>query len=359
MNVIDTSKADIVDTTHVDDALASARRNEENARKRATLLTWGKVALLGGVGVAAILFAASFLLQPRVIETTKVVEKPVIIEKQVVVERDAKPKPPEAPPTPPAKIEPTPPAKVAPPLPPPAPASNTETHPWDKLTDKEYRGTITDANVDHVCYAKSNETPSCVEPVLVDATGHAVLDPEGNDVADRTRDTSPMGKWIGYSVYSAKNPNDPEHLAHYWVADNGTLIHFESVPRGNANVIMLRSDGQSLVLDVGLGEMVREFILDTGASSMTVTADVAAQLVAAGHATPHGAETVTYADGKPHVVQTITIDKVRVGTHFVHDVHATVTPSGAPMLLGLDVLNAIGRFEIDAPHRTLTFNGGV
>jgi hypothetical protein len=29
------------------------------------------------------------------------------------------------------------------------------------------------------------------------------------------------------------------------------------------------------------------------------------------------------------------------------------------MLLGLDVLNAIGRFEVDAPHRTLTFNGGA
>ena len=29
------------------------------------------------------------------------------------------------------------------------------------------------------------------------------------------------------------------------------------------------------------------------------------------------------------------------------------------MLLGLGVLNAIGKFEVDAPHRTLTFNGAA
>lgn len=98
-----------------------------------------------------------------------------------------------------------PPMKVALP-PPPQPAPTTETHPWDQLADKEYRGRVTDANVDHVCFAKLNETPYCVEPVLVDANGHAVLDPEGNDVADKTRDSSPMRKWIGYSVYSADNP---------------------------------------------------------------------------------------------------------------------------------------------------------
>ena len=84
----DINKADIVDTTHVDAALASLRRNEENARRRAMVLTWCKGVLLGGVGVAAVIAAAAlFFLHPRVIETTKVVEKPVIIEKSVTVEK--------------------------------------------------------------------------------------------------------------------------------------------------------------------------------------------------------------------------------------------------------------------------------
>jgi clan AA aspartic protease (TIGR02281 family) len=118
-----------------------------------------------------------------------------------------------------------------------------------------------------------------------------------------------------------------------------------------------------LLLDVGLGaspnETVHSFVLDTGASDLTVTSDVASQLIATGHAEPGNPEIVTYADGKSHHVPTVTIDTVRVGMHVVHDVHASVTPMGALMLLGLNVLNAIGRFEVDAPHRTLTFNGGA
>src|SRR5690348_6896279 len=117
----DINKADIVDTSHVDAALASLRRNEENARRRASVLTWGKATLLGGIGVAAVIAALAFLPHPKVIETTKVVEKPVIIEKPVIVERDAKPL---APPLPPERPkDPTkPPTQVAvdPPKPPTA-----------------------------------------------------------------------------------------------------------------------------------------------------------------------------------------------------------------------------------------------
>ena len=61
-----------------------------------------------------------------------------------------------------------------------------------------------------------------------------------------------MVKWIGYSVYKADNPADPKHLADYWVADKGELIKFESAPKGKADVITLKSDGQSLMLDAWL-----------------------------------------------------------------------------------------------------------
>jgi clan AA aspartic protease (TIGR02281 family) len=146
------------------------------------------------------------------------------------------------------------------------------------------------------------------------------------------------------------------------VADNGILIEFEGALKGaKANVVMLRSDGMSLMLDVGLGsnDVVRSFTLDTGASSMTVTSDIAAELVRTGHGEPNGNEIVSYAGGSTRQVPTITIDTVRVGKNVLHDVHASITPMGAPMLLGLDVLQRIGKFEVDAPHRTLTFNGGA
>ena len=119
------------------------------------MLTWRK-ASFGGIGVAAVIAAAAlFLLHPKVIETTKVVEKPVIIEKQVVVERDAAGscirRPPEvaAAPKPPGRHRCNPSPKA--PLPPPAPAPTTETHPWDKLADKQYVGIITDVIDGEVC----------------------------------------------------------------------------------------------------------------------------------------------------------------------------------------------------------------
>jgi clan AA aspartic protease (TIGR02281 family) len=354
-----------VDMSRVDRMTATIQR-------RHTIWTRGKSVALAafgiGAGVGLACFGASFLIQPKIIkvpelievptvyETTKVVEKPIIVEKQVVV-HDAPSKPLEAPPAP--KVDPAPKA----PPPPPVPAPTTETHPWDKLADKQYVGIVTDVVDGAVCVDHDTQPHHCIQNVEVDEHGHAKLDADGNNVPATDVDLSPMVKWIGYSVYKANKPADPKHLADYWVADHGTLIKFESAPKGKADVIMLKSDGQSLLLDVGLGaqlgEKVHSFILDTGASSMTVTPGVAAELVRTAHAQPGGSETVTYADGKPRSVQSITIDTVRVGTHFVRDVHATVTLANAPMLLGLDVLNAIGRFEVDAPHRTLTFNGAA
>ena len=353
----DINKADLVDTTHVDAALASIRRNEENARRRAMVLTWSRAVLLGGIGVAAIIAAAAlFGLHPRVIETTRVVEKPVeklIVEEQVVAHD--KPRPPEAPAAP--KVDPAPAPKAPPP--PPVPAPTTETHPWDKLADKQYVGIITDVNHGAVCVDHDTQPHHCIQDVEVDEHGHAKLDPDGHNVPSTTDDLSPMAKWIGYSVYKADNPADPKHLADYWVADHGMLIHFESAPKGKADVIMLKSDSQSLMLDVRLGGRLLPFVLDTGASNMTVTPEVADWLVRDGHAQWGLHETVTYADGKPHDVPTLTVYSVTVGTHTVSDAHASVMPAGSPMLLGLGVLNAIGKFEVDAPHRTLTFNGGA
>jgi gag-polyprotein putative aspartyl protease len=350
-----------VDMTRVDRMTATIQR-------RHTVWTRGKsvaLAALGiGAGVGLACFGASFLIQPKIIkvpelievptvyETTKVVEKPIIVEKQVVV-HDAPSMPPEAPPAP--KVDPAPKA----PPPPPVPAPTTETHPWDKLADKQYVGVITDVVDGVVCVDHDTQPHHCIQNVEVDEHGHAKLDADGHNVPATDVDLSPMVKWIGYSVYKADHPADPKHLADYWVADHGTLIKFESAPKGKADVIMLKSDGQSLMLDVGLGGRLLPFVLDTGASNMTVTPEVADWLIRNGHAQWGLNETVTYADGKPHDVPTLTIYSVTVGTHTVSDAHASVMSAGSPMLLGLGVLNAIGKFEVDAPHRTLTFNGAA
>jgi clan AA aspartic protease (TIGR02281 family) len=181
-------------------------------------------------------------------------------------------------------------------------------------------------------------------------------------VYSSTADLSPMSKWLGYSVYKATRPEDPQHLADFWVANNGELIKFEMAPKGEgqraADSVTLRSDGQSLLLDVGIGARTNwPFVLDTGASEMTVTQSLADELVREGYAVRGEHETVTYADGKPHDVPTISVDAVMVGTHRVTDVHVSVSPDRSPMLLGLGVLNRIGRFTVDVANHRLLFEG--
>jgi hypothetical protein len=233
VNPIDISKADIVDTTHVDEALASVRQNEANARKRATVLTWGKATLIGGLGVAAIIAAASLWFHPKeVIETTKVVETtPKVTE--VVPHKDDPSRPiPKWPGEPPVKkpkvAEATP--KLTP-LPPPSPppVKPPETHPWSELGDKHYEGALTDVINGHVCF--DHRIDNCVFVALTDGHDHALLDSNGNTLENQTRDYEAMRKWIGYSVYSAAVTADPKHLYQFWVANNGIMTAFESGPK--------------------------------------------------------------------------------------------------------------------------------
>ena len=229
--------AEIVDTSHVDQVLAKARKADENARRGAMIWTIGKSTLLGGVGLGLLCFGASFLIQPkivettkvveipepRVIETTKVVEKPTIIETTKLVEGPARvidgPK----------EVVTAPPVQPPPPTP-STPNPGTETHAWNELTNKRYMGIITDVFVDRVCY--DHNPAHCTRVVRTDANGRAVLKANGQSVIDNRISLLPMRKWIGYSAYSAALPQDPAHLSDFWVANNGTLAKFEQEPRG-------------------------------------------------------------------------------------------------------------------------------
>jgi hypothetical protein len=88
---------------------------------------------------------------------------------------------------------------------------------------------------------------------------------------------------------------------------------------------------------------------------LTVTESLAARLPERGvaHEGPGGSATI--ADGSTVHERTIVIDVVSIGAHILHDVHAGVVPDDADMLLGLPLLNAIGRFTIDAANHKLIF----
>jgi hypothetical protein len=369
---------DIVNMTHVDAAIAGQRR-------RAMIWTVGKSTFWGGLGLGALafvaLFGASLLLQPKIIKVPELIEVPKIVEVPKIIAggKLVDPPTPQAPTPPPAKVADAPPqdgfiaqcerlgytaqecmARYVSGGPGTAtlPPSKLVEKPWNELTDKHYEGIITSVTDDNVCF----DSGVCTQAGVVDANGKAVLDASGHTIIDKTVSSLPMRPWIGYSVYSAKDPKDPEHLTNYWIADNGTLIKLHAAPRtaaGRIDSVTLQSDdgGASLHLDVGLGASTYSFQLDTGATDPTVTEKVAAQLVADGHAVYGREETVTLADGTNHIEPTLEVGTVTAGAHRVSNVHALVVPNSAPMLLGMGVLNRIGRFTVDAPNRQLIFEG--
>jgi clan AA aspartic protease (TIGR02281 family) len=96
-------------------------------------------------------------------------------------------------------------------------------------------------------------------------------------------------------------------------------------------------------------------LVDTGSTGLTVNESLAQRLLARGlaHEGPQGIAML--ADGSQREFQSVIIDTVTIGSHVLHDVHAGVSPDGSDMLLGLSVLNKIGRFTIDGANHKLIF----
>lgn len=95
--------------------------------------------------------------------------------------------------------------------------------------------------------------------------------------------------------------------------------------------------------------------LDTGAGMGSVTSSLADKLIADGHATEQVQQRFCMANGSCDMERVIMIDWITVGSHTVNNVRLSVTADGVEMLLGLPVLNAIGKFTIDSANHQLTF----
>jgi hypothetical protein len=108
-----------------------------------------------------------------------------------------------------------------------------------------------------------------------------------------------------------------------------------------------------MAVNVLVGGHAVQMILDTGATISSIPSAFADQLIAEGHATEGGGGNISLADGSSHYQRRVIVDAVTIGNHTRSQVEMTVL-DGEP-LLGLPVLNTIGKFTIDAQHGVLTF----
>jgi hypothetical protein len=123
----------------------------------------------------------------------------------------------------------------------------------------------------------------------------------------------------------------------------------------SSDAIPMNCSTGSCYLKVDVGDSnIPDMVLDTGATSMSVTRNWATALVAEGAATWGNQMMVTLAGGSQHMEDTITIKRVSVGNRTTHNVHAVVTESG-DMLFGLIPLNDMGVPIIDARNGWLHF----
>ncbi len=130
-----------------------------------------------------------------------------------------------------------------------------------------------------------------------------------------------------------------------------------AAPTSASTSLPLLIKDRAAFTSIMLGNQPAIVLVDTGATSMSVTTSVANQLVASGQATDLGnAGTTTNADGDKREARFISINTVIIAGHELHDIRAVVAPDGADMLLGFSVLNRISsRFAIDAANSRLVF----
>jgi clan AA aspartic protease (TIGR02281 family) len=102
-------------------------------------------------------------------------------------------------------------------------------------------------------------------------------------------------------------------------------------------------------VDVQMGSIRHQMVLDTGASAISLNSSTAEALVARGEAQWGQPITVSMADGREQSERTITINTVSIGGYTRQRVPAMVhNDDNGNELFGVAVLNSAGRFTIDA-----------
>jgi hypothetical protein len=138
------------------------------------------------------------------------------------------------------------------------------------------------------------------------------------------------------------------------VAPAPTAAPFVAAPVGEDSIGILNL-GNAVFAQLAVGSQPVMMQIDTGASEMTVSQNVAQAMLAKGEAETTDDEQVSLADGSKITSKRVIIHDVRVGTHVLHNVPAGIVPNNAGMLLPFPVLNAIGIVTIDTAANKLIF----
>jgi clan AA aspartic protease (TIGR02281 family) len=131
----------------------------------------------------------------------------------------------------------------------------------------------------------------------------------------------------------------------------------EANPAPGENSVPLRADHGALSVRGVIDQAIKvRFIVDSGATDVSISADVARELIRTGqltHSDYVGRGMTILADGSHVPSQLLTLRSIRVGDREIRNVTATIAGQGGEMLLGQSFLRRFKSWSIDNRRRVL------
>jgi aspartyl protease family protein len=127
----------------------------------------------------------------------------------------------------------------------------------------------------------------------------------------------------------------------------------------NPNVVKWRDDNGVKIISVEINGVAMDFIFDTGASIISISATEASFLIKQGTLTDDdllGTVNFTDANGDISEGTVVLLRTVKIGNKLLHDVEASIVHNSvAPLLLGQSALSSFGTISIDNVNNEIRF----
>jgi clan AA aspartic protease (TIGR02281 family) len=184
------------------------------------------------------------------------------------------------------------------------------------------------------------------------------------------QEPDPLSKLVGQTITVRLGENmDPSHTAYHFgnaitskyavvttpVASGGPSNPPPS-PSGAIEVQMVRGGG-TYTVPVSINSAITlNFILDSGASDVSIPSDVFSTLVRTGTITKEdiiGSDTYTLADGSKKTAITFRIRSLKAGPVSLENIKGSVAEDAGPLLLGMSFLGRFKSWSVDNERHVL------
>ena len=158
--------------------------------------------------------------------------------------------------------------------------------------------------------------------------------------------------------YEESNSDNIEHSADRRNRSNDEYREEKGIRKGTK--IHMKQSGGVYLVPITVNGLDLEFIFDTGASSISLSAAEATVMARQGKITEDdivGEAQFYDANGDVSVGTIVTLRTVQIGDITLHNVEASVVDNiQAPLLLGQTALSKFGKVTIDYNNNTIEFN---